>query len=109
MIRVAMVDDILEIENIYNEILNYEEQTVAYTNWQKWVYPTVEYAKNAIDNSTMFVGENEKGIYGCVVLNRIQPKEYDNIRGLQMQNQAKLWLFTLYVFDLLKVAKVKQE
>lgn len=38
MIRVAMVDDILEIENIYNEILNYEEQIVAYTNWQKGVY-----------------------------------------------------------------------
>ena len=79
MIRVATVDDIWEIENIYNEILDYEEQTVSYTNWQKGLYPTVDYAKNAIDNSTMFVGENEKGIYGCVVLNSIQPKEYDNI------------------------------
>ncbi|AYD39439.1 GNAT family N-acetyltransferase [Clostridium fermenticellae] len=79
MIRVAKADDILEIENIYNEILDYEEQTVSYTNWQKGLYPTADYAKNAIDNNTMFVGENEKGIYGCVVLNSIQPKEYDNI------------------------------
>jgi len=79
MIRVATVDDILEIENIYNEIFNYEEQTESYTNWQKGLYPTVDYAKNAIYNNTMFVGENEKEIYGCVVLNSIQPKEYDNI------------------------------
>lgn len=79
MIRVATVDDILEIEKIYNEILDYEEQTVSYTNWQKGLYPTVDYAKSAVENNTMFVGENEGGIYGCVVLNSIQPKEYDNI------------------------------
>lgn len=79
MIRVATEDDILEIENIYNEILDYEEQTVSYTNWKKGLYPTVDYAKRAIDDSTIFVGEDEKGIYGCVVLNSIQPKEYDNI------------------------------
>jgi GNAT superfamily N-acetyltransferase len=79
MIRIATVEDILEIENIYNDILNYEEQTVSYTNWQKGLYPTVDYAKSAINNNTMFVGENENGIYGCVVLNSIQPKEYENI------------------------------
>ncbi|WP_411680047.1 N-acetyltransferase family protein [Clostridium thailandense] len=79
MIRIATVDDLLEIENIYNEIFNYEEQTVSYTNWQKGLYPTVDYAKSTIDNNTMFVGENENGIYGCVVLNSIQPKEYENV------------------------------
>jgi Acetyltransferases len=82
MIRIATVDDILEIENIYDEILDYEEQTVSYTNWQKGLYPTVDYAKSAIDNNTMFVGEDEKGIYGCVVLNSIQPNEYENISWL---------------------------
>lgn len=79
MIRIATLEDILEIEKIYNEILDYEEQTVSYTNWQKGLYPTVDYAQCAIDNNTMFVGEDEKGIYGCVVLNSIQPKEYENI------------------------------
>lgn len=79
MIRVAAAYDILEIENIYNEILDYEEKTISYTNWQKGLYPTVDYARSAIESSTMFVGENEKGIYGCVVLNSIQPKEYGNI------------------------------
>lgn len=79
MIRVATIDDILEIEKIYNEIFDYEEQTQSYTNWQKGLYPTVDYAKSAICNNTMFVGEDEKEIYGCVVLNSIQPKEYENI------------------------------
>lgn len=52
--------------------MNYEEQTVSYTNWQKGFYPTVDSAESAIDNNTMFVGKNE--IYGCVVLNSIQSK-----------------------------------
>lgn len=79
MIRPATPNDISEIENIYNEILNHEEQTISYTNWQKGLYPTVDYATSAVNNNTMFVGEDEQGIYGCVILNNIQPKEYDNI------------------------------
>lgn len=90
MIRVATADDIFEIENIYNEILNYEEQTVSYTNWQKGLYPTVDYAKRAIDDSTMFIGEDEKGIYGCVILNSIQPKEYDNISWVITANPNEI-------------------
>lgn len=90
MIRIATADDIWEIENIYNEILNYEEQTVSYTNWQKGLYPTVDYAKQAIDDNTMFIGEDEKGIYGCVVLNSIQPKEYDNISWVIKANPNEI-------------------
>lgn len=47
MIRLATADDILGIKNIYNKILNYEEQTVSYTNWQKGLYPTVDYSKSS--------------------------------------------------------------
>ncbi|NMM64135.1 GNAT family N-acetyltransferase [Clostridium sp. P21] len=90
MIRMATIYDILEIENIYNEILNHEEQTVSYTNWQKGLYPTVDYAKGAIDNNTMFVGENENGIYGCVVLNSIQPKEYENISWITKAKPSEI-------------------
>lgn len=90
MIRIATIDDILEIEKIYNEILDYEEQTVSYTNWKKGLYPTVDYAKNAIYNNTMFVGENENGIYGCVILNSIQPKEYDNISWITKAKPSEI-------------------
>ena len=69
--------------------MNYEEQTVSYTNWQKGFYPTIDSAESAIDNNTMFVGKNENEIYGCVVLNSMQPKEYSNIAWIIKVNQAK--------------------
>lgn len=98
MIRVATADDILEIENIYNEILDYEEQTVSYTNWKKGLYPTADYAKSAIDNGTMFVGEDEKGMYGCVVLNSVKPKEYNNIPwGIQAKPSEIMVIHTLCI------------
>ncbi|NSB32274.1 GNAT family N-acetyltransferase [Clostridium saccharoperbutylacetonicum] len=90
MIRIATIDDTLEIENIYNEILDYEAQTVSYTNWQKGLYPTVDYAKGAIEKNSMFVGEDEKGIYGSVVLNSIQPKEYGNIQWITKAESSEV-------------------
>ncbi len=73
--------------------MNYEEQTVSYTNWQKGLYPTVDSAESAIDNNTMFVGKNGNGIYGCVVLNSIQPKEYSNISWIRKVNQGKCKIY----------------
>ncbi|WP_243158065.1 GNAT family N-acetyltransferase [Aminipila terrae] len=80
MIRKAVPEDVVIIEQIYNEILEKEEKTISYTNWQKGLYPTIKTAQNALEAGTLFVGEEEdKTLYGCVVLNHIQPKEYKNI------------------------------
>lgn len=77
MIRKATDRDMDQVEAIYEEILDYEEANVSYTNWQKGLYPTKADGKKALIEGTLFVGENEKGrIYGCVILNHIQPKEY---------------------------------
>ena len=98
MIRKATADDIQEIGKIYNEILDHEEKTVSYTNWIKGLYPTSGYAESAIGKETMFVGENENGLYGCVVLNNIQPREYQNIAwSTEAQAQEVLVIHTLCI------------
>lgn len=82
MIRIAVKEDLKHIEQIYNEILEYEEKTVSYTNWQKGLYPTVEYAEKALEDKTLFVCEENNKVVGCVILNSIQPKEYENINWI---------------------------
>ncbi|MHC1721697.1 MAG: GNAT family N-acetyltransferase [Aminipila sp.] len=80
MIRKATQEDLNTVEQIYNEILENEEKTTSYTNWQKGLYPTINTAKNALEAGTLFVGEEEdRSLYGCVILNHIQPEEYKNI------------------------------
>lgn len=79
MIRKATMEDLQQVADIYDELLDYEANTVSYTNWQKGLYPTVEYAKQALEEETLFVGEEAGTVYGCVILNQIQPPEYQNI------------------------------
>jgi ribosomal protein S18 acetylase RimI-like enzyme len=80
LIRKALEKDLKEVETIYNEVLDYEAAQVSYTNWQKGLYPTRADGEKALAEGTLFVGEDETGrLYGCVILNHIQPKEYDSI------------------------------
>ena len=76
MIRIATEQDLLQVEEIYNELLEQEAKTVSYTNWQKGLYPTITHAKRALEQNTLFVGEENNVLYGCVILNQIQPSEY---------------------------------
>ncbi|MEG0688215.1 MAG: GNAT family N-acetyltransferase, partial [Hungatella sp.] len=79
MMRLAEEKDLVQIDQIYEEILDYEAETVSYTNWQKGLYPTLAYAKTALDQRTLYVGEDGDGVYGCVILNAVQPDEYGEI------------------------------
>lgn len=96
MIRKANLDDLAQVAAIYEELFDVEERQGSYTNWMRGIYPTEDYAAEAIRNSTMFVGveavptsEQAEGrpvaagegchIYGSVILNEEQPEEYSQI------------------------------
>jgi ribosomal protein S18 acetylase RimI-like enzyme len=79
MIRRATINDIDGVEQVYLEVLDYESQHTVYTSWKKGVYPTPQVAQRAVENGTLFVCEENNEIAGAVVLNQIQPEEYENI------------------------------
>jgi len=79
MLRLAKEEDLLQVEQIYDEILDLETETISYTNWKKGLYPTINHAREALEAGTLFVGEENGVLYGSVILNCIQPKEYDDI------------------------------
>lgn len=82
MLRLAKEEELLEVEQIYHDILDIEAETGTFTNWQKGIYPTIQHARNALMAGTLFVGEDNGVIFGTVILNRIQPKEYQDISWL---------------------------
>ena len=78
MIRLANPSDLDAIAEIYEEILAAEDaRPVSYTNWQRGKYPTRNTAEAALEAGTLWVGEEDGAVYGCVNLNGEQLPEYD--------------------------------
>ena len=70
MIRLANPSDLDAIAEIYEEILAAEDaRPVSYTNWQRGKYPTRDTAEAALEAGTLWVGEEDGAVYGCVNLN----------------------------------------
>lgn len=78
MIRLAQAHDLDRVDALYRALLDRKE-TVRHTNWQKDLYPTLAYAKAAFEQGTLYVGEEDGALFGCVILNQIQPPEYASI------------------------------
>ena len=79
MIRPAAAADIPGIAAIYDAILSREERGPVYTNWQRGKYPTTDTARQALGDSTLYVGEDVGSLWGVVNLNAVQLREYDDI------------------------------
>ena len=79
MIRKAQETDLPAVAAIYEAILDGEERGPVYTNWQRGKYPTRNTAEAALEAGTLWVGEEDGAVYGCVNLNGEQLPEYDAI------------------------------
>ncbi len=98
MIRKAEEKDLLGVETIYNQVLDHEAASVSYTNWKKGLYPTKADAKRAWSQGTLFVGEEDGELFGSIILNHIQPKEYSNISWeIPAEGNAVLVIHTLCI------------
>lgn len=83
MIRKAVERDIDQVEESYTELLRYEQEHGAYTVWKLGVYPTRVTAEEALKNGALYVMEQEGEIWGSVILDRTQPKEYEAVNWSQ--------------------------
>lgn len=82
MIRLATVRDLDAVCAIYEEHFEYEKTHTRYTVFEKGVYPTRQTAKEAVENQSMYVFEEEGKIVGSVILDHTCPSEYENVRWL---------------------------
>lgn len=80
MIRKAIAQDIDQVENIYTELLLYEQKHGAYTVWKLGVYPTRETAEKSFADGTLYVMEQEGEICASIIANQVQPEEYGNVK-----------------------------
>lgn len=76
IVEVATIDDIDEIENLYDDLNDYLETGVNYSGWKKGIYPVRETAIEGIKSNTLFIIRKNGSIAGCVVLNHEQDATY---------------------------------
>lgn len=78
-VELATIDDIDEIEKLYDDLNDYLEARINYAGWKKGIYPRRETAINGIKNEGLFVLRLGNKIVGSVVLDNNQDPAYSQI------------------------------
>lgn len=76
MFRLATIDDIKEISQIYEEIHDGEEDGTFTIGWQRGVYPTEQTARESIEIGDMFVCEKKGHVVAAAKINKEQVDVY---------------------------------
>ena len=77
--RQAVAGDLDGIEEGYLEHFAHEKKYGAYTVFQEGVYPTRKVAETALQNSALYVYEENGDVLGSFILDKQQPEEYQKI------------------------------
>lgn len=95
MVRKAVLSDIDGIEKNYEELLTHEKEHGAFTAWQLGVYPTRETAEKSLSNGSLYVIERADEICASMILNQVQPEEYNGIKWKCDVNAAEVMVIHL--------------
>lgn len=74
--RKADDSDINEVDKIYSLIHTEEEMGRAQIGWIRNIYPVRKTAEDALLRGDLFVAEDETGVVGTAIINRIQVDSY---------------------------------
>lgn len=75
-IEKGSLDDINELECLYNDLNDYLETHTNFPGWRKGIYPVKETAIAGIEEGNLFVMRNDKHILGSVILRHIPESAY---------------------------------
>ena len=82
MIRKGTLDDMPQIESLFDEHFQYQKKNESYTINQRGIFPSTEGLTNAVKNGVLYVREDDGEITAMIVLDNQQPPEFDNIDWL---------------------------
>lgn len=92
------INDIDELENLYNNLNDYLEAGTNYPGWAKGIYPIRETAVNGIQNNKLFVLKMNNEIAGSIILNHEPETAYSQvIWGIEADYKDIVVIHTLVV------------
>lgn len=92
------VNDIDELENLYDSLNDYFELGTNYPGWAKGLYPIRETAVNGIQNNSLFVLKINNVIAGSIILNHEPETAYAKVTwGIDADYKDVIVIHTLVV------------
>lgn len=79
-IELGQVNDINELEKLYNDLNDYLEEGVNYPGWKKGIYPVRKNAIEGIEQGILYVARHNGIIVGSVILSHIPEPAYYNAK-----------------------------
>lgn len=79
-IRRADPEEYKSVRDFYYSLIDAMEQMQYKPRWEKDVYPSQAFLREAIDNHELFIGESEGQIISCMAVNHKFNEEYDRIQ-----------------------------
>ncbi|WP_315120792.1 GNAT family N-acetyltransferase [uncultured Clostridium sp.] len=98
IIEKGTINDIDELENLYDNLNDYLESGTNYPRWAKGVYPTRETAVSGIQNNNLFVLKMNNEIAGSIILSHEPEPAYSQvIWGIEAEYKDIIVIYTLVV------------
>ncbi len=79
-IEFGEVNDIDELENLYNDLNDYLADGVNYPGWIKGIYPVRQNAIDGIKNGNLYVAKHNGTIIGSIILSHELEPAYYNVK-----------------------------
>lgn len=76
IIELGTMNDVPELEELYNSLNDHLASGINYPGWMKGVYPIAENAIDGIDQDNLFVLRIQEKIAGTIILNHEPPEAY---------------------------------
>lgn len=93
MICPAQEKDLAAVAQIYEEILDWEEEhQTPYTNWERGKYPTLDTARKVLADGQLWVDWQGEELAGSFVLNQAQAPEYDQAAWQYQARKDQVWV-----------------
>jgi len=79
-IEVGELDDVDELEQLYNELNDYLARGVNYPGWIKGIYPIRQNAFDGVKNHNLYLARNNGKIIGSIILSNDPELGYYNVK-----------------------------
>lgn len=79
-IRTADISDYNDVRDFYYDMIDELENAKYSPEWKKDEFPTQEYLLGAIKNNELYIGEIDRCIVSCMVINHEYSEGYRNVK-----------------------------
>ena len=97
MIRKAVLADMDQINDMFDEYFQYEKKHEANTIFQRGIFPTYSSLEALVKRDILYVYEEDGRIGGCIVLTTQQPPEFATIPWHTQASDDEVFVVDLYL------------